>query len=103
MRATPQRPPYDSLVASLIELRAALYVLERRKSELQRHYRRLGREADELIDNALEGADDRETAARFDGTRMRYTAPPSCGRVCLRRARPEQLAIGLSLSENRFP
>ena len=80
MRASPQRPPYDALVASLIELRAALYVLERRKSELQRHYRRLGREADELIDNALEGADDHETAAaapRYDGRRMRYTAPPS--------------------------
>ena len=93
MRASPQRPPYDALVASLIELRAALYDLERRRSERQRHYRRLGREADELINNALEGVDDRETAARFDGTRMRYTVPPSCGR--------KQPDIGLSLSENR--
>ena len=102
MRATPQRPPYDALVASLIELRAALYVLERRKSELQRHYRRLGREADELIDNALEGADDRQTAARFDGNRMRYTAPPSPGRVCPRRGHSEQPDIGLSLSEKSY-
>lgn len=93
MRASPQRPPYDALVASLIELRAALYDLERRRSERQRHYRRLGREADELIDNALEGVDDRETAARFDGNRMRYTAPPSWGR--------KQPDIGLSLSGNR--
>lgn len=79
MRATPQRPPYDSLVASLIELRAALYVLERRKSELQRHYRRLGREADDLIDNALEGTDDRETAAIADANARRLDAERRTG------------------------
>lgn len=76
MTTSPQRPPYDALVVALIELRAALYDLERRRSERQCHYRRLGREADALIDNALEGIDHRETATRFDGNRMRYTAPP---------------------------
>jgi len=100
VRAAPQRPPYDSLVVALIELRAALYDLERRRSERQRHYRRLGREADALIDNALEGIDHRETAARFDGTRMRYTAP-TCPPRARGRAHPGRIDIGLSLSENR--
>ncbi len=80
MRAGPKRPHYDSLVAALIELRAELYLLERRKTVRQERYRRLGRETDDLIDNALEEADDHETAAaapRYDGRRMRYTAPPS--------------------------
>lgn len=100
MRAAPKRPPYDALVVALIELRAALYDLERRKSIRQERYRRLGREADDLIDNALEGADDGQTAARYDGTRMRYTAPP-CPTRARGRVHPGQIDIGLSLSENR--
>lgn len=102
MRVAPQRPPYDALVVGLIELRAALYDLERRKSRSQERYRRLGREADDLIDNALEGAADSETAARYDGSRMRYTAPPRPPRA-RGRAHPGQIDIGLSLSENRTP
>ena len=53
MTTSPQRPPYDALVVALIELRAELYLLERRKSVRQERYRRLGRETDDLIDLSL--------------------------------------------------
>lgn len=103
MTTSPQRPPYDALVVTLIELRATLYDLERKNSPRVEQYRRLGREADDLIDRALLDPDDDQgaAAASFDGKRMRYTTPSRRGRTCERRAQPEQLEIGLSLSENR--
>ena len=93
MSGAPQRPPYDALVVALIELRAELYLLERRKSVRQERYRRLGRETDDLIDNALEGPDDHQAAARFDGSRMRYTAPPCPPRARRRGPSPPSWAI----------
>lgn len=86
MTTTTTRPQYDDLIAALIELRAVLADAERGRVVRRDQYRRLGREADDLIDGALFGAaEDAGTRARFDGKRMRYTWGATGATKCNRR------------------